>query len=43
MYCSFARVHKTLDMTAAMPAAIAAHAWKLEEIIALLDDKIFSN
>lgn len=41
MYYNFARVHKTLGETPAMAADIADHAWTLEEIIALLDVKIF--
>jgi len=42
MYYNFARVHKTLGVTPAMAAGIADHVWTLEEIIGLLDTKIFS-
>lgn len=41
MHYNFARVHKTLGVTPAMAAGIADHAWALEEIIGLLDAKIF--
>ncbi|MCJ7790919.1 MAG: IS1 family transposase [Dehalococcoidia bacterium] len=43
MYYNFARVHKTLGVTPAMAAGITDHAWTLEEIIGLLDVKIFSD
>ncbi len=43
MYYNFARIHKTLGTTPAMAAGIANHAWTLEEIIALIDNKIFSD
>ena len=41
MFYNFARVHKTLGKTPAMAAGITDHAWTLEEIISLLDIKIF--
>jgi IS1 family transposase len=43
MHYNFARVHKTLGMTPAMAAGISDHVWTLEEIIGLLDVKIFSE
>jgi IS1 family transposase len=43
MYYNFARVHKTLGVTPAMAAGVADHAWTLEEIIGLIDNKIFST
>jgi IS1 family transposase len=42
MYYNFARVHKTLGVTPAMAAGITDHAWAIDEIIALKDNKIFS-
>ena len=37
MNYNFARIHKTLRVTAAMEAGIAKHVWSLEEIVGLLD------
>jgi IS1 family transposase len=42
MYYNFARVHKTLGVTPAMATGITDHAWAIDEIIALIDNKIFS-
>jgi IS1 family transposase len=41
MHYNFVRIHKTLGETPAMAAGLADHAWTLEEIIGLLDVKIF--
>jgi hypothetical protein len=35
MYYNFARIHKTLRVTPAMEAGIAAHIWTIEEILGL--------
>jgi IS1 family transposase len=43
MYYNFARIHKSLGTTPAMASGIADHIWILAEIIALTDNKIFSN
>jgi len=43
MYYNFGRVHQTLKMTPAMRAGISGHAWSLEEIAALADNKPTSN
>jgi len=37
MHYKFARIHKTLRGTQAMAAGVAAHAWSIEEIVALTD------
>ena len=37
MNYNFARIHKTLRVTPAMEAGIAAHVWSLEEIVGLLN------
>jgi IS1 family transposase len=37
MYYNFCRVHKTLGTTPAVAAGVADHVWKLDEIVALLD------
>ena len=39
MYYNFCRVLQTLRVTPAMQTGIADHAWNMEEIIELLDDK----
>ncbi len=36
MFYNFCRVHKTLRVTPAMEAGLAAHVWSLEEIVGLL-------
>jgi IS1 family transposase len=38
MFYNFCRVHKTLGTTPAVAAGVADHVWKIDEIIALLDD-----
>jgi hypothetical protein len=35
LYYNFARLHKTLRITAAMAAGLADHVWSLEEIALL--------
>jgi IS1 family transposase len=40
MYYNFVRVHKTLRVTPAMEAGIADHVWSMEELVALLDEKV---
>jgi len=37
MYYNFARIHRTLRVTAAMEAGISDHVWSLEERAALAD------
>jgi hypothetical protein len=37
MHYNFVRVHQTLKTTPAMAAGVADHEWRLEEIVALLD------
>lgn len=37
MHYNFARIHKTLRVTPAMAAGLAAHPWTIEEIVGLLD------
>lgn len=37
-YYNFCRVHKTLGTTPAVAAGIADHVWKLDELIALLEE-----
>jgi IS1 family transposase len=37
-YYNFCRVHQTLKTTPAVAAGIADHVWKLDELVALLDD-----
>ena len=37
---NFCQVHKTLRGTHTMEAGIADHVWSLEELIALLDEKL---
>jgi IS1 family transposase len=39
MYCNFVRIHQTLRITPAMAAGLAGHAWSIEELVALLDQK----
>jgi hypothetical protein len=43
MYFNFVRVHKTLRVTPAMEVGIAGHVWSMEELVALLDIKVFSK
>ena len=38
MHYNFARVHKTLRITPAMPAGIADHVWSLDEIAGLISE-----
>jgi hypothetical protein len=38
MLYNFARIHQTLKTTPAIAAGIADHAWKLEEIVALIPE-----
>lgn len=38
MHCNFARIHKTLKVTPAMRAGIAAHVWTIEEIVRLVPE-----
>jgi hypothetical protein len=35
LYCNFARIHKTLRITPAMPAGLSDLVWSLEEIALL--------
>jgi IS1 family transposase len=37
MHYNFCRVHQTLRVTPAMEAGLAAHAWSVAEVVALLD------
>ena len=37
---NFARVHKTLKVTPAMQAGIAAHVWSIEEIVRLVPEQV---
>ncbi len=37
MHCNFARIHRTLRITAAMASGVADHVWSLEEVVGLLD------
>ena len=37
LHYNFVRVHRTLRVTPAMQAGLAAHVWSLEEVIGLLD------
>ena len=37
LHYNFARVPKTLRVTAAMQAGLASHVWSLEEVVGLLD------
>ena len=39
MHYNFARIHRSLRVTPAMEAGVSDHAWTLEEIIGLLDEK----
>jgi hypothetical protein len=39
MHYNFVRVHKTLRVTPAMEAGIAAHVWTMEELVSLIDRK----
>ena len=43
MHYNFCRVHETLRVTPAMEAGIADHVWSIEELIALLDAKEFTE
>lgn len=43
MYYNFCRIHQSLRVTPAMEAGLAAHAWELEEIVALLDNPSEEN
>jgi hypothetical protein len=36
MHYNFARIHKSLKVTPAMEADIAAHVWSIEEIVRLV-------
>ena len=36
MHYDFARIHKTLRVTAAMAAGVSDHVWSVEEIVGLL-------
>lgn len=38
MHYNFARIHKTIKVTPAMQAGIAAHVWSIEEIVRLLPE-----
>ena len=38
MVYNFCRVHKTLSTTPAVAAGVADHVWKIDEIVALLDE-----
>ncbi|MDP1647561.1 MAG: IS1 family transposase [Rubrivivax sp.] len=38
MHYNFARIHKTLKVTPAMQAGIAAHVWSIEEIVRLVPE-----
>ena len=38
MYYNFCRVHQTLKTTPAVAAGITDHVWKLNELIALLEE-----
>ena len=38
MHYNFARIHKTLKVTPAMQAGIAAHVWNIEEIVRLVPE-----
>ncbi|MFH0980487.1 MAG: hypothetical protein V2A79_02980 [Planctomycetota bacterium] len=37
MHYNFCRIHQSLRITPAMAAGLTDHAWKLEELIGLLD------
>lgn len=39
MHYNFCRVHKTLRVTPAMEAGLAAHVWELEELLGLREAK----
>ncbi len=39
MHYNFARIHKTLKVTPAMQAGIAAHVWSIEEIVCLVPEQ----
>jgi hypothetical protein len=39
MHYNFCRVHKTLRVTPAMRAGLTDHAWELEELLGLLNNK----
>lgn len=43
LHYNFCRIHKTLRVTPAMEAGIADHVWSLEELVALLDVKAFTQ
>jgi hypothetical protein len=36
MYYNFCRIHQTLRCTPAQEAGLSAHAWEIEDLIALL-------
>ncbi|MFZ0478600.1 MAG: hypothetical protein WAL71_05575 [Terriglobales bacterium] len=37
VYYNFARIHKTLRITPAMPARLSDHVWSLDEIVTMAD------
>lgn len=39
MHYNFCRIHQTLRVTPAMEAGLADHAWSLEELVGLLEEK----
>ena len=43
MRYSFARVHRSLGVSPAMEAGVAAHAWSIGGMVALLDSEAGSN
>ena len=43
MHYNFARIHKTLKVTPAMQAGIAAHVWTIEEIVRLVAEPEFKK
>jgi IS1 family transposase len=39
MYCNFVRIHQTIRTTPAVQIGIADHAWSLEELVSLMEQK----
>ena len=40
MHYNFCRVHKTLGTTPAVQAGVSDHVWKVDEIVALLEEAV---
>jgi hypothetical protein len=40
MHYNFARIHKPLKVTPAMPAGLSDHVWSVEKLVGLLERKI---